>query len=377
MMKLLPFIFGAVTLECADAKMWNDDGDNVRKACCFLIDLVADGLKFTLRATESDYGKKMKFKRRILLNEQQNHSRRRDSENNKTNERLSRCQENMKTRSRGYIRGLEKKYLNHRRDYKRYREMIANDVTLKTCLQLAPFLQKQYQQKRDMYSVRLKKEHDHQMTDHAFNHRDDVPYSKPKFLVGYAEEDCEPNDSNLSINYYESSNDRFNQNVPEISTYRGEIVGDNQFFTDKNKRSMEDFKGDTIHKRKIIGIRQMHGDTIPEKSYNESSYTSLEAEADDENSQCGNEIEKGMKFSKRRNVEDTMTMNPSGNSLSRAVKWIFGGCPGTCRHISKSEKEEEEERGEEGKKMVEKEEIGEKLNDFVNEWLCLEQETRS
>ncbi|KAI4483670.1 hypothetical protein M0804_007930 [Polistes exclamans] len=348
MTKLLPFVFGTVTLECADAKMWNvDDGDNhsndtfriflwigrikrlsliafmilsvllyyipesrshVRKACCFLIDLIADGLKFTLRATESDYGNKMKFKRRTLLN---NHSRRRNAEKNKTNERLSKCQDNMVTRSRGYIHGLDGKYLNHRRNNRRYREMIANDVTLKTCLELAPFLQNQYQQKRDMYSVRLKNENDDQMMiDRTFNHRNDIPYSKEKFIVGYVE-DCEPNDSNLSLNYYESSNDRFDRsNVAEVSTYQEEIVGDNQFFTNKNERSMEDLKGDTtIRKRKILGIRQMHGDTIPEISYNESSYTSLEAEADDENSQCGNEIEKGMKFSKKRNIEETTTMS--------------------------------------------------------------------
>ncbi|XP_015183913.1 PREDICTED: uncharacterized protein LOC107070336 [Polistes dominula] len=218
----------------------------------------------------------------------------------------------MITRSKGYIRDLEKKYLNHRRDNRRYREMIANDVTLKTCLELAPFLQDQYQQKCDVYTVRLKNENGQKMMDHSFNHRNDVPYSKQKYVIGYSE-DCEPNESNLSLNYYESSNDRFNQNNSEmLSTYQEETVGDNQYFTNKNEISMDDdSKGDKIRKRrkrrKIIGIRQMHGDTIPEMSYNESSYTSLDAEADDENSQCGNEIEKGLKFCKKRNVEETTT----------------------------------------------------------------------
>lgn len=61
---------------------------DVRKACCFLIDFVADGLKFALRATDGDYRRKMRVKRRRLQNEQENQRRRRTCEKNKisTNE---------------------------------------------------------------------------------------------------------------------------------------------------------------------------------------------------------------------------------------------------------------------------------------------------
>lgn len=102
---------------------------------------------------------------------------------------------------------------------------------------------------------------------------------------------------------------RFDQNVADIATFRlREIIGDNKFFMDKRgERTIVDLEGKTVRKR------QMHGDTIPEMSYNESSYTSLEAEADDENSQCGNEIATGRNFSMERDVEEA----PASTSMAR------------------------------------------------------------
>lgn len=112
---------------------------------------------------------------------------------------------------------------------------------------------------------------------------------------------------------------RFDQNVADIATYRlREIIGDNKFFAKREERSVVDLEGETVRKRQMSGLRQMHGDTIPERSYNESSYTSLEAEADDENSQCGNEIATGTNFSKERDVEEATT------STSMARRTIGG-----------------------------------------------------
>ncbi|XP_043680215.1 uncharacterized protein LOC122634875 [Vespula pensylvanica] len=193
--------------------------------------------------------------------------------------------------------------------------------------------------RNDVCSVRLKKEYD-RTVDNPLKYREDLSYPTRQFPFEY-EEDYAPVDTDVPTNYYDSPCGRFDQNVADIATYRlREIIGDNKFFAKREERSIVDLKGETVRKRQISGLRQMHGDTIPERSYNESSYTSLEAEADDENSQCGNEIATGTNFSKERNVEEATT-NPAGNFLSRAVKWTFGGCSGTCRRLSpKSGKEE-------------------------------------
>ncbi|XP_035718614.1 uncharacterized protein LOC118440130 isoform X2 [Vespa mandarinia] len=369
-MKFLPFVFGVLVgglLECADAKMWTD-GDNrsdetfrifvwiarlkrlsliaimllsvllyyvpesrshVRKACCFLIDFVADGLKFALRPTDSDYGRKLKVKRRRSQSEQDNQRRRRIYEKSKipTNEGSSWYRGSTRSRTKRF--GQDGKYQNRRRDQRRYREVIGND---ESCLDLSPFLQNQYQQRRavmtrnDMASVRLKKEC---TVDNPFKYREDVSYSGQKFPIEY-EEDNAPTDTNVSTNYYDLPSDRFDRNVADVTTYPTlrEIIGDNKFFMDKREeRSIVDFKGKTtVRKRQIPGIRLMHGDTIPETSYNESSYTSLEAEADDENSQCGNEIAPGTKFSKEGDVEEatTTTTTTTTTSTSMARQTIGG-----------------------------------------------------
>nr|XP_050863113.1 uncharacterized protein LOC127069738 isoform X2 [Vespula vulgaris] len=320
---------------------------HVRKACCFLIDFVADGLKFALRATDGDYRKKMRVKRRRLQNEQENQRGRRTCEKNKisTNEGPSWYREIAKPRSRRF--GQDGKYQSRRRDRRRYREFMGNDGPPESCLELlSPFLQNRYQQRRavttrnDVCSVRLKKEYDHRTVDNPLKYREDLSYPSQKFPFEY-EEDYAPVDTDIPTNYYDSPCGRFDQNVADIATYRlREIIGDNKFFAKREERSVVDLEGETVRKRQMSGLRQMHGDTIPERSYNESSYTSLEAEADDENSQCGNEIATGTNFSKERDVEEATT-NPEGNFFSRAVKWTFGGCSGTCRRLSaKSGKEE-------------------------------------
>ncbi|XP_046832643.1 uncharacterized protein LOC124430319 isoform X2 [Vespa crabro] len=314
---------------------------HVRKACCFLIDFVADGLKFALRPTDSDYGRKLKVKRRRSQSEQDNQRRRRiyeksriptnegsswlvfgrGSNANYSNDKWTICRYRESTRSRTKRFGQDGKYQNRRRDQRRYREVIGND---ESCLDLSPFLQNQYQQRRavmtrnDMASVRLKKEC---TVDNPFKYREDVSYSSQKFPIEY-EEDNAPTDTNVSTNYYDLPSDRFDRNVADVATYPTlrEIIGDNKFFMDKREeRSIVDFKGKTtVHKRQIPGIRLMHGDTIPETLYNESSYTSLEAEADDENSQCGNEIAPGTKFSKEGDVEEaTTTTTTTSTSMAR------------------------------------------------------------
>ncbi|KAL2719675.1 ras-related and estrogen-regulated growth inhibitor isoform X2 [Vespula squamosa] len=288
---------------------------HVRKACCFLIDFVADGLKFALRATDGDYRKRMKVKRRRTQNEQENQRRRRVREKNRvpTNEGLSWYQEIANPRSRSF--GQDGKYQSRRRDQRRYREVIGNDEPPENCLDLSPFLQNQYQQRRavmtrnDVCSVRLKKEYDRTL-DNPLKYREEVSYSTQKFPFEY-EEDYAPVDTNIPTKYYDSPSGRFDQNVADIATYRlREIIGDNKFFANKREETIVDLKGETVRKRRMSGLRQMHGDTIPETiSCNESSYTSLEAEADDENSQCGNEIATGTNFPKERDVEEATPKN--------------------------------------------------------------------
>lgn len=108
---------------------------------------------------------------------------------------------------------------------------------------------------------------------------------------------------------------RFDQNVADVATYRlREIIGDNKFFMDKREeRTIVDLEGKTVRKR------QMHGDTIPETSYNGSSYTSLEVEADDENSQCGNEIATGRNFSMGRDVEEAAASTSTARRNDRRM----------------------------------------------------------
>ncbi|KAK2576154.1 hypothetical protein KPH14_007482 [Odynerus spinipes] len=364
-MKFLVFVFGVVAVECADAKLWRgDDRSNetfriflwiiylkrlsliafmllsvllyyvpesrthARKACFILIDSIAEGLKLVLRATEGDYENATKVKCQD-----------------------KRYQEGRRTSSRH--RGQEGKY-HHRRDRRRY---------LESYLEFAPVVRNRYRTcavvtLNDAYPVRLKKQYDSVIG--KADRREGIFYSKEEGVAGF-EDDCAAIDSGISTNFYDSPSNRLDRKIADVVTYRREIVGDNEVFVNTNEGRSS--------------MRQMQGDTIPEIPCNETSYTSVEAEADDENSQCENETME-MTFSNDREVETEKHMdnakiddvpamtNLTGSSFFRAVKWIFGGCPGTCRHLSKLEEKQEENE------IVGKEEMREKIAAVIDEWLC-------
>ncbi|KAK2576155.1 hypothetical protein KPH14_007482 [Odynerus spinipes] len=394
-MKFLVFVFGVVAVECADAKLWRgDDRSNetfriflwiiylkrlsliafmllsvllyyvpesrthARKACFILIDSIAEGLKLVLRATEGDYENATKVKcqdKRYI--EYVDKVTRKDGRSSQERCRIakdevfSRYQEGRRTSSRH--RGQEGKY-HHRRDRRRY---------LESYLEFAPVVRNRYRTcavvtLNDAYPVRLKKQYDSVIG--KADRREGIFYSKEEGVAGF-EDDCAAIDSGISTNFYDSPSNRLDRKIADVVTYRREIVGDNEVFVNTNEGRSS--------------MRQMQGDTIPEIPCNETSYTSVEAEADDENSQCENETME-MTFSNDREVETEKHMdnakiddvpamtNLTGSSFFRAVKWIFGGCPGTCRHLSKLEEKQEENE------IVGKEEMREKIAAVIDEWLC-------